>query len=152
MLCTIDLICLLLVWVLRFRPRWCFWRLLSNTWWQAPKTPSGSESEHLHCSCGFFYHLLDCEDLGGPRREFFELFLSQANEIITRNGELINDEEELIRVNCADRLYYVYGFVTGNYHVKKSNHVGEGGAHWASFYFFCHKAEVVHARIMKDHR
>ena len=115
--------------MLWFLPRSSFSLFLSPSFSQAPKTPSGSESEHLHCICGFFYHLLDCEDLGGPRREFFELFLSQANEIITRNGELINDEEELIRVNCADRLYYVYGFVTGNYHVKKSNHVGEGGAH-----------------------
>ena len=56
--------------------------------------------------------------LGRTQEWALRTFLAQANEIITTNGELINDEDDLIRVHCDNRLYYVYDFLTGIYYTK----------------------------------
>ena len=51
----------------------------------------------------------EAEDYGGPRKEFFHLFLTEARDMLTENDcELVN-----IDAHVDSQLYYVYGLITG---------------------------------------
>ena len=72
---------------------------------------------HLYHTCRFLVHSLiiiivyysDAEDYGGPRKEFFNLFLTEVREMLTE------DDNELVYIkgHFDSQLYYVYGLITG---------------------------------------
>ena len=67
---------------------------------------------YIYISLTLIYNIVyysEAEDYGGPRKEFFHLFLTEARDMLTENDcELVN-----IDAHVDSQLYYVYGLITG---------------------------------------
>lgn len=65
----------------------------------------------FHCRIEFIF--VACQDFGGPRKEFFTLFLKKSRELLVGDDDVLREDSDLVSYYLEKQLYYVYGLVTG---------------------------------------
>ena len=56
----------------------------------------------------YCYVVVECEDYGGPQKEFFTIFLRELSDVLIKEGHL-----HLVGEYVERRYYYFFGLVVG---------------------------------------